>query len=201
MQGKNISLSSDGEMKFINLPESLCFSMETVHKVLLPPTEKHPGGQHSVTRDLLLPAHLSPGQAAVCRSGVWTWGPPRACESRVYFASLISLSCFWLIAFLHKMHIQKFLGDLIDGSCTHRPGYAALRCLPESRTTNPALLVAASPSTHPGILVFCVPLRLLHFPPLCLLHLHVYRVPYTLPSAFTPALQPFFRGDMNMSVL
>lgn len=31
-------------MKFINLPEGLCFSMETVHKVPLPPTEKYQEG-------------------------------------------------------------------------------------------------------------------------------------------------------------
>ena len=60
-QDRNISLSSDGEMKFINLPARLCFSMETVHKVPPPPTEKHREGRRSVTRDLtrdrLPPAH------------------------------------------------------------------------------------------------------------------------------------------------
>lgn len=120
------------------------------------------GGQHSVTRDLLPPAPFPPGQAAMCRSAVWTRWPLRVGESRVYFASLTSLSRFWLIAFLHKMHIQKFFGDLIDSSCTHRPGYVALRRLPEPPTTNPGLLAVASPSIHPGISAFGVLLCLEH---------------------------------------
>lgn len=137
----------------------------TVQKVPLPPTEKAQGGP------TLSHTRPAPSSTLSPRSGcyVQVWGvdrwPPRVRESRVYFASLTSLSRFWLIAFLHKMHIQKFFDDLIDGSCTHRPGYVALRCLPEPPTTNPALLAAVSPSTHPGISAFGVLLCLEHLSP------------------------------------
>lgn len=124
-------------MKFINLLASLCFSMETVHKVPPPPTEKHQERQSAQSQ---APQHTSHLQVEGYRSGAWSHWPPRAWEYCVYFASLISLSCFWLIEFPHKTHIEKF-GDVIDGSRTRRRRCMVLRCLAESWTTNPGLLL------------------------------------------------------------
>lgn len=68
-------------MKLVNLLESLCFSMETVHQVPLPPMEKQEG--HSALSRLPVPSStLSSNQGVTHRSGVWTLrGPPEYCLS------------------------------------------------------------------------------------------------------------------------
>lgn len=190
-------------MKLINLLESLCFSMETVHKLLLPPMEKRQEGHSTQSHATCSFQHTFPQVRLLThRSGVWTRWPPRAGDHCVYFASLISLSRFWLIEFLQKIHIQKFFKAVINGSCTYRRGYTALRCLLESPTTNPALMVAALPSTHTGIVSLLFPfVPLTHFS-LCASELCTFMECNTFYQVLShQRLQQFFKGDIHMPVV
>lgn len=141
-QDRNISLSCDGEMKFINLLASLCFSMETVHKVPPPPTEKHQERQSAQSQ-----AAGSPAPAYFPPAGwrIQIWGVEPLASKGLRILCLFCLSNQSLLLLVHWVSPQDphwgVFRDVIDGSCTHRRGCMVLRCLAESWTTNPGLLL------------------------------------------------------------
>lgn len=129
-------------MKFINLLASLCFSMETVHKVPPPPTEKHQERQsaQSQATSSPAPAHFPPAGWRV-----QIWGVEPLASKGLRMLCLFCLSNQSLLLLAHWVSPQdphwEVFWDVIDGSCTHRHGCMVLRCLAESWTTNPGLLL------------------------------------------------------------
>lgn len=131
-------------MKFINLPASLCFSMEMVHKVPSPATHREAQGgaelQSHVTSSL---------QCLFLHQVVRIWGvEPLASDGwRILCLFCLSNQTFSLLA--HWVSPQdphwEVFRDVINGSSTHRHGCTMLRCLAESPTADPALLSAALP--------------------------------------------------------
>lgn len=119
--------------------------------------------------------------------GVHSW-LRRALEYRVYFASLISFSHFWLVEFLHKISIQKFFADVIDGPCTHMAWVYHAQMpprVPNRKTSTGGCSFAVHTRwNHLPFVSFCA---FNIFLSLCLWNLHIYRVQNILPIAFTSA--------------